>query len=128
VPEFEHHRAVRVIADPATIDSAIWGNEDALVVRFAPDEAFVLSTTKVAISDEHAIVEPEAGYLIATLGSDDVDDLVGHADWSIPEFTGTVAQGKVAGVPIKLVLSVDEPAMLLVQAAYADELRERLGW
>jgi hypothetical protein len=43
-----------------------------------------------------------------------------------PDGRGTVAQGKIAGVPAKLLIG--DPTLIVVQAAYADELERRLGW
>ena len=80
----------------------------------------------VVLDDADAIVEPEASFVGAILTPDDVRGLAGHVDWSLPTETGVLAQGKVAGVPAKVVGGT--PALLFIQAAYADELRRRLGW
>jgi hypothetical protein len=114
------------VASREALDSAVWGNEDADALRIADDEAIVIGTTHVSIGDADAIVEQESGYVFAVLGSYDVDAIAAHTDWAIPEEPGAVAQGKLAGVPVKL--AIGEPTILVVQAAYADELQRRLGW
>ena len=126
MPEFEHLRAVRAVAAAAALDAAEWGNEDASVLRTAPDEALAIGTTYVAIGDPDAIVEPEAGFVVAVLGSDEVDALAAHVDWPIPTARGSLVQGKIDGVPAKLLIG--EPTLLVTNAAYAEELARRLGW
>jgi hypothetical protein len=125
VPALEPVAGLRVVASPAALDAARWGGDDVDVVRFAPDEALAIGAVSVEVDDPDAIVEPEAAFAVALLGPEFV--LLGaHTDWPIPERPGTLAQGKIAGVPAKLL--VGEPTLLVVQAAYADELERRLGW
>ena len=126
MPEFEHLRAVRVVAGAAALDAAEWGNESAVVLRTAPDEALAIGTTHVEIADPDAIVESEAGFVVAILSTYDLDGLAAHTDWPIPEEPGRLAQGKIAGVPARIL--VGEPSLLVTNAAYADELTRRLGW
>jgi hypothetical protein len=42
----------------------------------------------------------------------------------LPEETGVLAQGKIAGVPAKVLIG--EPPLLVTNAAYAEELLGRL--
>jgi hypothetical protein len=44
----------------------------------------------------------------------------------MPTEAGTLAQGKIGGVPSKVL--VGEPSLVVTNAAYADELARRLGW
>ena len=47
-------------------------------------------------------------------------------EWPLPEERPSVAQGSIAGVPSKLWLRTTGGALLVTQAAYADELAGRL--
>jgi hypothetical protein len=112
---------------PAALDEARWIGEDVDVLRIAPDEALGLGATGADVDgDPDAIVEPEAGFAVALLASDELATIAGHTDWPLPEDEGTVAQGKIAGVPAKVLIG--DPNLLVVQAAYADEMERRLGW
>ncbi len=121
---------LRVVATPAGLDGASWG-ERSIVLRFAPDALFVIDAAEGALADglpdEHAIVEPETGFVGAWLTLDELRELVEeHVDWSPPVARPVLAQGLIAGVPAKLWLE-DDRALLLCAAAYAHELAERLG-
>lgn len=126
MPALEPVDGVRVVADGVALDAARWHGDDVDVLRIAPDEALGIGATGADVDDPDAIVEPEAGFSVALLGSADLPTLAAHIDWPLPAEPGRVAQGKVAGVPAKLVAG--DPAVLVVQTAYADELRGRLGW
>lgn len=116
---------VRVVAAADAIDRARWSGDMVDVIRIAPDEALGLGATGVQVDDPDAIVEDDAGFAVALLGPE-FAMLAAHTDWRIPEKPGSLVQGKIAGVPAKLL--VGNPTLLVVQAAYADELRSRLGW
>ena len=126
MPALEPVPAIRVVATPAAIDGARWSGEDVDVIRIAADEALGLGATGIELEDDDAIVEPEAGFAVASLDDADLAAVVGRTDWPVPWATGELAQGKVAGVPVKIVGG--KPTLLVVQAAYADELGRRLGW
>jgi hypothetical protein len=127
VPALEPVEAVRVVATAAALDAAAWQGDDVDVLRIAPDEALGLGATGVVVDgDADAIIEPEAGFVVALLDPGDLAIVAAHADWPLPAEASTLAQGKIAGVPAK-VLGGD-PGLLLVQTAYADELTRRLGW
>ena len=126
MPALERVKAIRVVASAAALDAARWGSEDADVLRTAPDEALAIGTALVIVDDPDAIVEPEAGFVVAVLGSDEVDALAAHVDWPIPTAGGSLVQGKIGGVPAKLLIG--EPTLLVTNAAYAEELARRLGW
>ena len=125
MPVLEPVAGTRVVATPASLDGARWSGDDVAVIRFAPDEALGLGASGVQVDDPDAIIEDEAGFAVAVLGPEFML-LAAHTDWPIPEGPGTLAQGKIAGVPAKLL--VGEPTRLIVQVAYADELQRRLGW
>jgi hypothetical protein len=126
VPALEPLVGIRVVASPDALDRAVWAGDEVTVLRFAPDEAFAIGASAVDVGDINALVEPEAGFVGARLAAVDAEHVVAHTDWSIPIQPGILAQGKVAGVPAKV--RTGEPALLVTQAAYADELARRLGW
>jgi hypothetical protein len=129
VPALERVQGIRVVAAPAAIDAARWHGDDVDVLRIAPDEALGIGATGIEVdADLDAIVEPESGYSVALLARDELAALAAHTEWFIPVLKGhpDVAQGKIAGVPAKLL--VGDPTLLVVQTAYADELERRLGW
>jgi hypothetical protein len=126
VPAFEPVASWRVVAAPDALDRAVWVGEDVDVIRIAPDEALGIGATGVVVDDPHAISEPDNGFVVALLTESDLAALAAHVDWTVPTTTGSLAQGKIGGVPAKLI--VGSSTFLITQAAYADELRERLGW
>ena len=116
---------LRVVATPESLDGALW-SEDAIVLRLAPDDAFAIGMSDVALSDDSAIVEPERGFVGTWLTRDElVDHVQPHIEWPLPAARPALAQGLIAGVPAKLWLE-DDRALLLCAAAYAHELTERL--
>jgi hypothetical protein len=128
--------ATRVVAAPAALDSVAWP-ADATVLRFAPDDAFVIGAQAVDITDEYALVVAESGYVGCWLTADELAHVAEHVDWVLPPAgqLPELAQGLVAGVPAKLYLtgssgmsgsSGGRAALLLTNAPYADELGERL--
>jgi hypothetical protein len=126
VPALEPVAAVRVVASAGALDTARWQGADVDVLRTAPDEALGLGATGVEVDDPDAIVEPEAGFVAALLDRADLATVEAHTDWRLPTEAGTLAQGKIAGVPAKLVGG--QPTLLVTNAGYADELERRLGW
>jgi hypothetical protein len=126
VPALEPVEGWRVVAAPAALDAARWHGDDVDVIRIATDEALGLGATGVEVDDPDAIVEAEAGFSVALLSTEEELGVRDHVDWELADGSGTVAQGKVAGVPAKVVAG--DPSVLVVQTAYADELERRLGW
>jgi hypothetical protein len=121
---------LRVVADPAALDRVSWrGDLDVTVVRLAPDEALAIGARSVEIDDEHAIVVEEAGFVGAWLTAEEFEaSVLPHIEWPLPadDERPAVAQGSIAGVPAKLWLRTTGGALLVTQAAYADELAGRL--
>jgi hypothetical protein len=114
---------LRVVADSGALDGARWQGDAVTVLRFAPDDAFAIGADGVEVDDEHAIVEPEAGYSGAWVA---IDDVAHHLEWSLPDDRPVLAQGSIAGVPAKVWLPDDGRVLLLTATAYADELTSRL--
>jgi hypothetical protein len=124
VPALDRLDGLRVVADPAALDSARWqGAAGITVLRLAPDDAFAIGATTVEIDDEHAIVESEPGFAGAWLP---VEAIAHHTEWPLPVERPAVAQGAVAQVPARVWLPDDGDALLITAAAYADELASRL--
>ncbi|MFP5341710.1 MAG: hypothetical protein ACLGIJ_02110 [Candidatus Limnocylindria bacterium] len=124
MPGRERMPGVRVVAEPAALDGARWAGDGVIVLRTAPDEALALGATGVEVADPHAIVEADAGFVG---GPVDLERVMAHVEWGLPAERPALAQGSIAGVPAKLWLT-DAGALLVVQAAWADELAERIGW
>jgi len=121
---------LRVVADPAALDRVSWrGDLDVTVLRLAPDEALAIGARSVEIDDPHAIVEEEAGFVGVWLTAEEFEvSVLPHIEWPLPadDERPAVAQGSIAGVPSKLWLRTTGGALLVTQAAYADELAGRL--
>jgi hypothetical protein len=136
VPALDRLPGLRVVAEPAAIDGALWAGPGPItVLRLAPDDALGLGATGVEVDDPHAIVEDERGFVG---GWWVVDDLRPHIEWALPTDRPALAQGSVAGVPAKVWLPGndtepdgdprDERALVVTAAAYADVLADRSGW
>ena len=113
----------RVVADPAVIDVLVAALPARVtVLRFAPDEAFVVGAGATRLDDPDAIIEDEVGFVALAI---DRDVLARHVEWALPA-AGEVAQGSIAGVPAKLAWLPDGQAWVVTHAAYAAELVDRL--
>jgi hypothetical protein len=132
VPALEPVVGVRVVALPDSIDGAAWEPRTGTVVwRTAPDEAFAWrrdAIVTVTVDDQDAIIEPEAGFAAAILSAADLATVARHVEFAVPTGEPALIQGKITGVPARLGLTGDGGGILLIAAAYADDLRERLGW
>lgn len=118
--------ALRVVASAPTLDGLAW-RDGVTALRLAPDDLLVIGKATVALGDEPAIVEQDAGYAGWWLTPDEFADAVlPHVDWPLPAARPALAQGLVAGVPAKIWLT-DDRALLLCAVAYAHELAERLA-
>jgi hypothetical protein len=113
----------RVVATPPAIDAMVT-EPGSTVLRFAPDDALVLTATAPTVEDEHAIVVPDHGWSGTWLTWEDLGAVRECVDWHLPE-TG-IAQGLVAGVPCKA-LRRDDLTLLLCATPYAHELESRLS-
>ncbi len=116
-------RGLRVVASPDALDGARWIGE-VILLRLAPDEMLAIDATGVLLDDPDAIVESEAGFVGAILTPEELLGVAAHIDWEVPSEPGALAQGKIAGVAAKLVMSA--VPVLVTHAAYADELRSRI--
>ena len=137
MPGLEPLAGLRVVADSAALDAARWSGEATItVLGIAPDEAFAIGATAVDVDDEHAIVEPEPGFSGARLDSAGLsgvrldaaglESVLAHVEFTLPAERPALVQGKVAGVPAKLLLDEGGGALLVVQSAYIADLEARL--
>ena len=126
MPALERVAGIRVVATPEALDGARWTGDAVSVVRIAPDEALGLGASAVTVDDPDAIVEAETGFVVAYLDGNHRRALAAHVDWKLPTEPGALGQGKIAGVPVRLL--VGTPSLLVTSASYAEELRSRLGW
>ena len=124
MPALEPLHGIRVVANPAALDGAVWEGERLAILRFAPDDALGLGAAAVTVEDADAIVEPEVGFVGAWLP---VDEIKRHIEWALPLDRPALAQGNVAGVPAKVWLpDRHRNALLIATAAHAHDLAERL--
>ena len=126
--------AVRVVARPEALDRARWP-ERTVTLRTAPDEALVIAIAQGAltltlphdaVADEHAIIEADTswrGAWVPTTAA--LESIEHHADWEAPRVRPTLAQGLMAGIPVKVWLGHDE-SLLVVPASVATEFEERV--
>jgi hypothetical protein len=131
---------LRIVATAAAIDQAFHGSSipgGAIVIRIAPDDAFVIGASDVTLTDPYAIVEPESAFVGWWLTLQQVATHVAdHVEWSLPKpqiGQTRLAQGLVAGMPMKLWYSdptdasPDGPQVLLiVSRGLAHEAQDRL--
>ncbi len=121
----ESVHGLRVVASPDALDAVRW-DEQTVVLRIAPDDAFAVGATTIDLTDAHAIVTEESGFVGAWLTRDQLAEWVmPQIEWALPDGRPALAQGLIAGVPAKLWLE-RERALLLCAAGYAHELTERL--
>ena len=130
-PRLRPLEAIRVVAAPAALDAltadAPWPG-DALALRTAPDELLVTAppTFEVA-ADPHAIVERETGFSCVWLAAADTATLLDReCDWERPAARPALAQGEVAGVPVKLWFEAKR-TLLLAPAPFAAAFQRRLS-
>ena len=112
----------RVVAKPSSVDE-LRGE----VLRFAPDDAFVISDQALEVSDSHAIVERDRGWVALRLSEEEALVLISiHATWQAPLDRPSLVQGMLAGLPAKVYLN-GAASLIVVPAPFAHELDERLG-
>ncbi len=135
----------RIVATPEALDAAEW-SADTLVLRFAPDEVFIvkppsnsllwgkdintsspLGGIEGELADPHAIVVSEGSFSGLWLDSDTAMHILEHGcEWEIPSERPAFAQGAVAGIPAKLWFEA-ERVLIIVPAPLAAEFEERIG-
>lgn len=126
--------AFRMVARPSALDSMTpAGDDGTIVLRTAPDEILVLTNPEHGGIRAMSIDEdPDAIFTVdgswhgawveITLA---LELLQRHADWDVPIARPALAQGLVAGLPVKVWLE-RERALFVVPAAYAADFEERV--
>ena len=104
MPALEPMAGLRVVAHPEGLDGARWTGKGVSIIRIAPDEALGLGASAVAVDDPDAIIEAETGFVGAYLDANERRALAAHVDWQLPTEQGTLGQGKIAGVPARLLV------------------------
>jgi hypothetical protein len=85
----------RVVATPPAIDAMVT-EPGSTVLRFAPDDALVLTASAPTVDDEHAIVVPDHGWSGTWLNEAHAGHVRSFIDWHLP--AAGLGQGFVAGV------------------------------
>ena len=114
----------RVVAAAAALDGAHWP-ADTLALRIAGDELLLIPPQRdVNLADPYAIVITDGSYQGGW-----VDEAAGlrflarHCEWELPAARPALAQGAVAGFPLKLWFA-EEQILFIVPAAYAADFLE----
>lgn len=127
---FELLEATRIVADPSALDR-IEAPDAGYLIRLAPDDLLVLPALDgVEVDDPHAIVEPECGFAGARFGNSDLASLQSACEWEFPDERPALAQGHLAGVPVKMLFSTSG-VLILIPTGMAHTFQERLkmyGW
>jgi len=130
-PRLRPLEATRAVAAPAALDAltadAPWPG-DALALRTAPDELFVTALPNFEVAgDPHAIVERETGFSCVWLDAADTAALLDReCDWERPAGGPALAQGEIAGIPVKLWFEAKR-TLLLAPAPFAAAFQRRLS-
>ena len=116
----------RVVASENAIDRAVF-EAGAIVMRFAPDDLFVIGDGNVVVDDPYAIIREDSGWVGVWIGADLAEAfLVSTCDWPRPTERPAFVQGMVAQLAVKLYFMSDR-TLIMVPAPLEADLRERLG-
>jgi hypothetical protein len=122
---FERIEATRIVADPGALDE-IEAPAGGRLFRLAPDDLLVLPPPdRVDVADPYAIVEPEAGFSAAWFDRSELPRLQALSAWEFPRRRPALAQGHLAGIPVKMLFDVGG-VLVLSPAVLAHHLEERL--
>lgn len=125
-PEFVVIQGRRVVAQPGALDAASWPT-GALTLRLAADDVLLIGDGDIVVDDPFAIVCDEAGFSGAWLASSEFSALAqAHIHWALPVDRPALAQGLMAGVPVRVWLD-SERVLLLTSTVSAYELAGRLA-
>ena len=130
-PRLRPLEATRVAAAPAALDDLLerppWPGE-ALAFRTAPDELLLTARPDFDVpGDSHAIVERGTGFSYIWLDPADADRFLDReCDWERPGARPVLAQGTVAGIPVKLWFET-ERTLILAPAPFAAAFQRRLS-
>ena len=121
----ERLRATRVVATPEALDRAVVAT-GCIVLRIAPDEALIIGEHPITADDPHAIVVDDAGWCGAWLSAEAAERFLrAECQFSTPPERPALAQGMVAGLPVKLWLEA-ERTLFVVPHVFAHDLQARM--
>ena len=129
-PRLRPLEATRVAAAPAALDALAarppWP-DDVLALRTADDELLVAAAPDFEVAgDPHAIVERETGFSWVRLDAAAAERFLDReCEWERPSARPALAQGAVAGIPVKLRLESGR-TLILVPAPFAAAFQRRL--
>lgn len=117
--------ATRIVASPAALDKAVWPVA-ALVLRVASDEALITPPIEgLTLDDPYAIIVPDGGFAAGWVAAEEALAFLERAcEWELPSQRPALAQGAVAGVPVKLWLE-EERVLFVVPGPYVHDFGER---
>lgn len=119
--EPERLTMTRIVATPAALDALPSGG-----LRLAPDEMLLFGETAPPLSDPHAIIAAETGFVGLRLPADEASRLLERTcQWEPPAQRPAFAQGMVAGLPLKLWFEADS-VLFITPAPFGADLAERL--
>ena len=123
--ELKQISATHIVATSAALDKTTWPAE-ALVLRIASDEVLVIPPVEALnVDDLHAIVIPEGGFAAGWVAAAEALAFLERAcEWELPRQRPALAQGAVAGVPVKLWLE-EERVLFVVPGPYVYDFAER---
>jgi hypothetical protein len=114
-----------VVATPSALDAATW-RPAGIALRVAADETLAIGSSAVDLDDPFAIIEPESAFVGWWLTPDQFSTfVVPHLEWVLPTQRPSLAQGLVAGVPLKLWLEADR-VLVITSSGLAHEAVDRL--
>lgn len=124
-PSLQRLHGTRIIAHQNSLDTL---KLKARILRFAPDDAFVLAKVDAdSLSDPHAIVVEEQGFVgIWLRRKEALEFLRGNCEWQLPKEVPAFAQGMVAGLAMKLYFEKTR-VLFMVPVAFEKILAERLS-
>lgn len=116
--------ATRLVARPDAIDGASWPDH-ALALRLARDEVLMIGSGAPRVSDEHAIVLEDTGWVGFRVPAPNAAVFMEQeCAWPLP--VEGFAQGMVAGIATKVWVGRTE-VRFVVPAVLADDFEERLN-
>ena len=117
---------LRVVSTPDALDHAFYEG-DVVVLRIASDEALAIGAVHAELTDPYAIVEPESTFVGWDLTPQEFEHVVArHVEWPLPTERPALAQGLVAGMPLKLWFDHDR-VLLISSNGLVHEVIDRLG-
>ena len=124
--QFSRLLLTRIVSTKAALDGMTMADPDPIVLRVAPDEAYVYPPTDVQLDDEWAIVETDSAFAGEWVPADVMAEIIlHHCEWEPPFKRPAFAQGMLAGLPVKLWFEEDR-VLILVPGSLAAEMEERI--